>query len=96
MGRTHMTTELGKIIDVRVGLTGRDDNALGVHFTLGARDGWRVQDTWLFDSDERRHDFENMLVLAEVTDAADLIDKPVRATFEGNALKEWRLLTECL
>ena len=91
-----VTTELGRIKAIRVGLVGRDDSSFGVHFTLGSREGWDVQDSWLFGSESNVERFEAMLADAGVTDAMQLVGKPVQATFEGNVLRHWRLLTECL
>lgn len=37
-----------------------------------------------------------LLKAAKVSDVTNLVGKPIEATFDGNLLKSWRLLTEVL
>ena len=38
----------------------------------------------------------DLLAAAKVNDVAKLVGKPVQATFDGNTLQSWRILTEVL
>ena len=46
--------------------------------------------------DEIMRYISDLLHQAKVKNIADLKDVPIEATIEGNALKEWRILTEVI
>lgn len=56
---------------------------------------WTVgdQDKWFAET--ARH-ILRLLKEAKATDVSGLLGKPIEATFDGNLLKSWRILTEVL
>lgn len=105
-----MRTELGKIQSLTVGFGGYQDVQLGVSVTLGGKSWGVCDffGVWAHHSegckwtpDEQKRDLgQAMLRLRDLLEAANvrtadkLIGKPIEATFDGMALKSWRILTE--
>lgn len=63
----------------------------------------KVTERTKWTEDDRRKQFadtmifiDELMLKAKVTDVNDLRGVPVEVTFEGNTLKEWRILEEVL
>ncbi len=107
-----MRTELGRITKATFGFGGYDDAMVGMSVTLGGdswgvgdfRGTWADRTSraeWTVD-DQRGHFADAVIWLRDTLKAAkkrhvaELVGTPIEATFEGNRLTSWRVLTEVL
>lgn len=105
-------TELGRIQKATFGFGGYDDAMVGVSFTLGGESWGvgDFRGTWATRSERAEWTVEDqlghfaqaviflrdVLAAAKKRDVAQLAGTPIEATFEGNRLSSWRVLTEVL
>lgn len=104
-------TELGKILEVKLGPGGYQDAMFGFSFTLGSA-SWGIGDFWGTWNEVRAPEFEQahrdaqaaifervrkLMEGAKVSDFADLKGTPVSVeVYDSGALRDWRVLTEVL
>lgn len=107
-----MRKELGCIQSIHVGYGGYDDAMIGISFSLGGKgwgvgDFWGH---WAHRSDSAKWSEESriedlgkiMLRIRELLSDSkkkrvqDLEGVPIEASFDGNILREWRILTEVI
>lgn len=97
-----MKIELGKIQSVSFGY---EEYLFGLKLTLGGQSwgtctGYYYNPSYKGDNTEYMKEMmgnvQKILKDAKVDSVDKLLNKPIEATFEGNLLKEFRILTEVL
>lgn len=87
-----MRKELGKIKKAEYGFGGYQDTMMGLTLQLGG-ESWGVGD---FIRAEETPRLKKLLIDTKSQSVAQLVNKPIEITFDGNVMKEWRVLTEVL
>jgi hypothetical protein len=107
LNKKNMEKKLGKIESVRFGHGGYQDACIGLSVTLG-NGSWDpemikcTEHTKWTEEDRTNNIGEAVRFVSKLLKEAkvDSVDKlkgvPVEVTFDGNLLKEWRVLTEVL
>lgn len=107
-----MNKELGKITSVHFGFGGYQDAMFGISFGLGGdswgvSDFWGEwaerpeYAKWTIEDQNKKFaevtkKIHQLLLDAKVETIDKLKNKPIEVTFDGTALKSWRILTEVL
>jgi len=104
--------ELGKITKARYGLGGSHDSQFGLSLEFASGNScvatfigaWAdyppfakySAEEWRESHADSTIQIKEIFAQAKVDDVSKLVGKPVELTFEGNILRDWRILTEVL